>query len=544
MDKTEQVSLCIIDDIKSVVEGLSSLEWEEKGVILAGKAYNGEDGLMLIKEMKPDIIITDIRMPKMDGLSMLRAVLELNHACKIILISSYTDFDYARQAVKLGAFDFVVKPFTEEDIMTAVLKAREAGLQERARLLNEKEMERKLRESIPLLQQEYMELLLSYPTSWDKASNRWEFLGLSVRPEAMAVLLMEIDGFQERMEELSVHQIELARFTLQNIVEETMREYASCIVYRSKENRFVAVVNVRDAAEAAALAERCCDHIGKYSKFTISVGIGGVAESVSGLPESRRQAEWALAHHLYTSGNSVISYGDVVHTDQPEAVSLEYKDELLLALRSGNGEKAVSLLKEMAEALKGLARRPSPDYLLSLYEELAASAMRTFHELGFYSDIKVAADRFKAMQRSSGVTLAALQQQMESLCRDGADLVRRGTLSEGQTIIYKSMEYLSGQLGREVTVTECAAQVHLSASYFSILFKKVTGMTLTQYMTSERIRKAKAMLIDGVPVQEIAFAVGYEERRYFSDMFKRSTGMTPSEFRESYHSDEVDIITE
>lgn len=531
-----RVNLCIVDDIRSVVEGLSALEWEKFGVNLTGTAFNGEDGLELIRVKKPDIIITDIRMPRMDGLSMLRAVLDRNHACKIILISSYTDFDYARQAVRLGAFDFVVKPFTEEDIVTAVLKAREQTLRERVRLLNEQEMERKLKESMPLLKQEYMESLLEYPTPWEKTASRWSFLDLSLDGSGLVVLLLEIDGFREALEDQSVRQIELTRFAIQNVVEETLLQHARCIVFRSKGNGLVAVVNASDINEAATMAERCREHVEQYTKFTISVGVGGMAESVSSLPESRRQAEWALAHHLYTDGNGVIRYEDVVDADRPEAVTLDYKDELLLALRSGNGDKAALCLREMAQSLQLQASRPSPGYLLSLYEELAASSIRTFCELGHYAELQPAADRLRAAQRATGLTLASLQQQLESFCREGAECVKRERLSEGQSLIYKSIEYIKSHLHREVTVSECAAQVHLSGSYYSSLFKKVAGVTLTQFITAERIRKAKAMLIDGATVQEVAAAVGYEERRYFSDMFKRCTGMTPSDFRDGYRS--------
>ncbi|MFC4102402.1 response regulator [Paenibacillus xanthanilyticus] len=535
-DHKEHVRLCVIDDIRSVVEGLSALDWEAEGVQLAGTAYNGEDGLALIQATKPDLILTDIRMPKMDGLTMLQKVLELNQACKVILISSYTDFDYARQAVQLGAFDFVVKPFTEEDILAVVRKARAAVLQERTRLMNEQEMERKLKESMPLLRQEYMELLLSFPTAWQQAAQRWAFLGMSLKPEQMAVLLLEIDDFQEQAETMTVHQVELTSFAIQNVVEETLREYTSCLVYRSTEHRFVAVVNAADAGQIVRLAEQCCEHVSKYAKLTLTIGAGGLAETLSGLPESRRQAEWALAHRLYTTGNSVIGYDDVADSGHSPVIPFAFKDELLLAIRSGNGGRAVSLLDDMSVTLEGLTRKPSPDYWLSLYEELAASVIRTLFELGLYHELKSSADRLKGLQRSSSITLAALKQHLTQLCMEGAELVRRGTVSEGQAIIYKSLKYVNEHLDREVTVTECAAHVHLSASYYSSLFKKVMGVTLTQYIASERIRRAKTMLIDGVPVQEIALMFGYEERRYFSDMFKRATGMTPSEFRESYMS--------
>lgn len=542
--ENSKVSLCIIDDIRSVVEGLSAMEWESLGVMMAGTAYNGEDGLELIREMKPDIIITDIRMPRMDGLAMLRAVQEMNYVCRIILISSYTDFDYARQAVQLGAFDFVVKPFTEEDITAAVCKARDEALQDRAKLLNEEETERKLRESIPLLRQEYMEMLLRYPLSWEQVSSRWEFLDMALEPRHLAVISIEIDGFQDTVAGMAAGQIELMRFTLQNIVEETIRNYTKGMVFRSRGGRFVAVINARGQSLAMEIAEASRSHIEQYSKFTISVGVGGLAETVSGLPESSRQAEWALAHHLYTSGNGVIGYSDVLQADRTVTLPLDFKDELLLALRSGNGVKASALLEELSGSLAQLASKPDPGYLLSVYEELAASAMRLFYEIIPYPDVKPIADRFRSIRRSEVGTLSTLQKDLESLCSEGAELIRRSTLSEGQTTIYKSIDYLKANLHREVSVTECAAQVHLSPSYYSSLFKKVTGMTLTQFATAERIRLAKSMLIEGVPVQEIASAVGYEERRYFSDMFKRSTGMTPSEFRESYNSQETGSASE
>jgi two-component system response regulator YesN len=153
--------------------------------------------------------------------------------------------------------------------------------------------------------------------------------------------------------------------------------------------------------------------------------------------------------------------------------------------------------------MNNLVSRQNPDYLLSLYDELASSAIRSFYEL----------------------------------CTEGAELVRRNSLSEGQKVIYEAINYMKSRLSEEITVGECAAQVHLSTSYFSSLFKKVTGVTVTQYVTSERIQRAKLLLVGGAQVQEVASAVGYEVRRYFSEMFKKITGQTPSEFRAGFHPD-------
>lgn len=533
----DEIRLCIIDDIKSVVSGLTMIDWASEGVDVAGTSSNGEDGLELILRENPDIVITDIRMPRMDGLTMLRELLEANVACKVILISSYTDFDYAKEAVQLGAFDYVVKPFTEEEIVEAVRKAKAHIVQEREALLNIRGMELKLRESMPVLRQEYLRLLVQHRTSWEQAERRWDFLKLELEPQGLTVMLLEIDAFQEHALELSMHEVELIRFSLQNIAEETIREHAAGLLFRLEADRFVVILNDPQGTgrSVTQIAERCCKNIESFTKFTVSIGVGGRAASVAELPDSYQQAEQALTYHLFTGGNGAISYDEIPKSNKQAPVSLEGKDEILLALRSGSGERAAALLLELSAALQRLSPRPNPEYALSHYEELAASVIRTLYELVSPEELQPLVQSYKAKTVGSGVVPAVLEQQLATLCREGGELVRNNTFSEGQRVIYKALEYVKQRLEREVTVGECAAHVHLSVSYFSSLFKKVMGMTLIQFITAERMQKAKTLLIAGVPVQEVASAVGYEERRYFSEMFKRTTGMTPSEFRASYH---------
>lgn len=534
MNNRVDVRLVIIDDIKSVVEGLLTIDWASLGVEVAGVSHNGQDGLELVSRTKPDIVVTDIRMPKMDGLTMLKEILETKHACKVILISGYSDFEYAKQAVQLGAFDFVVKPFTEEEIAETVSRARAETLEERARLTGIQEMESRLRESMPLLRQEYFTLLVNHRTTWENAENRWRFLNVDLEPRGFAVMLLSIDGFEERAAGQCAHEVELERFALQNIVEETIRKHAKSIVFRSGMNRFVAIMNEPQLFAFAEIAERCCQNIESFTKFTVSVGVGGRVDHVHELPDSYRQAERALAYHLFTGGNGAVDYGNVARSDEQAPIAFEGKEELLLVLRSGNAERAAAILADISRTLRTMEPTPNPLYSISLYEELASSAIRTLCELVPPADIQPLVDRYRLARDSAGSTLAGLEQRMLTLVREGATLVRDNSLSEGQAIIYKSLDYLRNRLDRNVTVSECAGHVHLSVSYYSSLFKKVTGMTFTQYATAERINRAKAMIIGGMPVQDVAAAVGYEERRYFSEMFKKVTGMTPSEFRESY----------
>ncbi|WP_339293999.1 response regulator [Paenibacillus sp. FSL W7-1279] len=537
MSNPEAISLCIIDDIKSVVDGLTAMNWEEQGIRVAGVSSNGEEGLKLINGLRPDLVITDIRMPIMDGLSMLRLLLEENPNCKVILISGYADFEYAQQAVQLGAFDFVVKPFTEEDMMSAVLRAKAEVMEERSKQISLREMENKLRESMPALRQEYFTLLVSHRTSWEEASERWEFLNIELDPHGFVVMLIEIDRFREQVAEQSVKEMELIRFSLLNIMQETLAHYAHSVLFRARHDQYLAILNVSGPSSPIEIAEQCCRNIERFTKFTVSIGVGGRVEEISGLPDSYRQAHQALSHHLFTEGNAAIMHDDIHQRGRQEPLALEYKDELLLALRSGNAVRTDAILSEISEALQKRISRQNPDYLLSLYDELAASAIRTLYEMVPYSEIQPMIQKFRTVQGTAGLPLASLQRHLHALCTKGAELVRRNSLSEGQKVIYNAIGYIKGRLSEDITVGECAAYVHLSASYFSSLFKQVTGMTVTQFITSERIQKARLLLVEGAQVQEVAAAVGYEERRYFSEMFKKITGQTPSDFRAGYHMD-------
>lgn len=537
MYNDQPVKLCIIDDIKSVVDGLAAMNWAEHGIEVAGSASNGEDGLQLAAERKPDIVITDIRMPRMDGLAMLSGIMERIPGCKVVLISGYADFEYAQKAVQLGAFDFVVKPFTAPDIRQAVLRAKDEVLAERKERLNRQTMESRLRESLPLLRQEYVAMLVSHRTPWEKTAGRWSFLNIGLKPRGFTVMLIDIDRYQEQLASLPVQEIELVRFSLQNIIEETLSAHAPCIVMRARHRRFLVVMNDPSGVDTTRLAESCCRNIETYSKYTVSIGVGGRVEETSELPDSYRQALHALAYHLYTEGNAAILYSDLPQAGTQLPLALEHKDELLLALRSGNAARAAGLLDDITASLHKEAKNSHPDYLLSLYDELAASAIRILYELVPYADIQPLVQRFHSTRGVPGVPLSALEYQLRVLCQDGAGLVRSNSQSEGQRIVYEAMDYIKGRLERELTVADIAAHVHLSVSYFSSLFKKITGMTATQYLTGERIQKAKQLLVEGVPVQEVAACVGYEERRYFSDMFKKITGQTPSEFRAGYHPD-------
>ncbi|MNW25349.1 Chemotaxis protein CheY [compost metagenome] len=532
----ERIKICIIDDIATVVRGLSQrIPWEEHGITVAATASNGEEGLKQIRLVKPDIVLTDIRMPFLDGLEMMRSIQEELPGIKLIFLSGYTDFAYAQEAVKLGAFDFIVKPFTKEQVLESVLKAKEIIERERNQVEQMRGMEKKLRESLPYLRQEFMRLAIRYGIQQERHQQQWDFYGITMKDQDFGVMVAEIDFFADRTAELPVNEVELIRFAVQNIIEETIFRYTKGIVFREKVNQLVIVVNPCEALTMEQLAEHCRENVHLHTYQTISIGVGTEVKQTSQLAMSYRQAVTALAYTFLTGGNSVYCFEEEAESRAGHLrYSYEKEKELLYCLRSANLPKAEEQLEQMWNEWIACPTRPDPAHVKTLCLELAHSIHRAFSE-------KVSEEEQNDLDRklsdmNNSTSFEDLRSQIRELCRQGCEYLKVRQVSDSRILVERAISHIRSHLHQNLSVGDCAKVVHLSPSYFSNLFKKEMGMTLAQYITSQRMERAKELVLEGLQVQDIASSLGYEDRPYFTELFKRHTGMTPTDFRAKYAS--------
>ncbi len=536
MDKLMKIKLCVIDDIKSVVDMISKkIEWDDHGIEIVGTALNGEEGLQLVREVKPDIILTDIRMPRMDGLEMTRAILEFLPSSKIIILSAYTDFTYAQQAIRLGAYDFVKKPFSIDEIVGAVLKAKSAFEQDQQEKTKIIEMEKKIKESLPILRQEYFTLLMHHQSSEMNARMRWEFLEIDLVPKDFVVFIVEIDKFIEKYHTLPIQEIELIRFSLQNILEETISASTRGIIFREAINRYVCVMNCTDNQMAAMISEACCNHVSLYSNCTVSIGVGIIVNHIQELPGSYRQALNALSYHFYTEGNGVFSYTSMEVKEQAiPNYSFSKEQDFLFALRSGNRDKSLHYLEEIISDLIDTDPLPEPKYVENVCYEISSKIFRVMLEKFPYETVHPLENKLIEFKNKAHTSLQDIRELLINLCEEGCSWIEKERSHESNKIIHQVKDYIIANLNMDLSLEHCARQVNLSQGYFSNLFKKVLGISFQQFVIHEKMEKAKSMLIGDYQVQEIAEELGYEHRRYFSDIFKKHTGMTPTEFKSHY----------
>lgn len=535
--QAKPVTICIIDDIKSVVEMIARKpQWQEHGIEVAGTALDGEEGLGMIRRLRPDIVLTDIRMPRMDGLEMTRAILQFAPECRIIILSAYSEFSYAQQAIRLGAMDFVKKPFSVEEIVNVVLKARNLCLQEREEQDKLKAMELKIKESLPILRQEYLTFLMQHQTTGPSAKARWQYLGIPLEQENFTVFIAEIDQFAGKYRAQPVQEIELIRFTLQNILEETISVWTRGVIFREATNRYVCIINTDNPGIAGQVTEACCANVSRYSRYTISVGMGLCVSTIHELADSYRQALSALAYHFYTDGNAVYSYAHIAHKQRVagSSYSISAEQDFLFALRSGNLDKCRLVLDQIFGELLQLDPLPAPQYVENIGYELSFKICRVMLELFPYEKVQSLEQRVHQLQNRPHPSLQDIRLLLEGLCGEGCRWIEEDRSVESSRIVHQAKAYICAHLHTTLTLEQVAGQVNLSPGYFSNLFKKVLGISFQQFVMHEKMEKAKVMLIEGLQVQEIATELGYEHRRYFSEVFKKYTDMTPSEFKISH----------
>lgn len=540
---TITTTICFIDDIQSVVDGVSKqINWERHGITVSGTAINGEDGLKLITSCRPDIIVTDIRMPKLDGLELTRRVKEMLPRSKVILMTGFSDFEYAKQAVQLGAFNFITKPFSLAHIEEIVVKAKKEIEAIRDQEDHIAELEQRVQESMPFLRQELFTLLLHHKVNEQEAEQRWDYVKPDLEPRDLLVMILEIDGFTDKHRESPMNEIELARFALKNITEETIALYTKGMVFRDSANRLVAVLNTPLSVSAAAIAEACCQHVRLYTSLTISIGVGRPVTYIHELHSSYDQALHALSYHFYTGGNAVISYEDIANTEISLPRSIRTAEqEMVYALQSGNVNQASLTLDHILNEFKDRSPLPKPEYFISLYYELAYMMLRAIQDkvpMNELSDLNMIVREGRV---SSERSLTDMKKILHSIVTLGCERIENQNRSAAAQIIQEAIHYVKSNLDQDLSLSVCAKVVHLSPSYFAGLFKKVTGMAFSQFVTQERMEVAKKLLLEDRQIQEIAESLGYEERRYFTDVFKKYTQMTPSEFKQAHIRNNISL---
>lgn len=525
--------LVLIDDDHIILRGLArNIPWQEHGFQVAASAYDGEEGLAAIERERPQVVITDIRMPFMDGLELTEAVKEKYPDVKIIMMTSYDDFEFAQKALKLKVFDFILKPVENDKLLEVALRAAEEWEREQ-------DLAKKVLEGIPFLRQRFFENLVRGKYRREEIGEELAFLSLPMKAERYAVLLIIADDYYESGARNRFGQ-ELLKFCIHNLSREVLEALGEGVVFELAEDE-IAVICM-DSGDGQALerkAVQVAEHI-RYNaevflKTTVTVGAGPVCEHLADIAASYAEAKAATEFRHLAGVNQVLSFRDARMKQEAAgslAVGEGWKAELSMHIRLGLAQETLAVLKRIEEQV--LAAPISLERLRLLGIEIVLVAVNAFQEWSEPPyDREQVEELLQELPRMR--TARDIFRQVEEMATAAATGANDSRSTQQKQLVDQAVAYITAHYMKEgLSLQDVADQVHLSTSYFSMIFKKATGTTFSDFLQDVRMKKAVELLRrEEMKTYEVASRVGYANPRHFSVLFKRYTGKTPSEFKQS-----------
>ncbi|WNR42834.1 response regulator transcription factor [Paenibacillus roseipurpureus] len=538
-------NIVIVDDDRSVLQGMKRMiPWEEFNARLVGEAMDGSEGLRIIQECSPDIVITDIYMPVMNGLDMIQQLRSTDFAGKIVILSGYSDFEYARQALRLGVDDYLSKPVTLNTLRELLGKLLGQLEQELTKKEEEEEIKVRLQKYEPYVRHERMRtLLIGLYSLQDKSFVEWaeEFQdGQSAHYVTMVMEMVRTD----RMVGWTARDYLLLRFAVGNIAAELAAEEGLKIYFAELQHLQMAVLlhvdpglpRKRAMETCRKLAERIHEAVTTYLRIELQIGLGSVKEEWKTIATGTQEAQIALLDKISNSeqGLPVFQYRPPVAGSEDEGGvrlrSLAWYQKLTEAVRQldpAYGEAAIAELGDQLEgvSIAGLQRMGSELWTIWGY---------ALYETGMnLNDMYAAGEiekELKILLRPSQWKDWVLHKLLAICERFG----RTDNVKHKKSVDF-IVAYVHEHYAEEIRLQELAEKLYISRNYLSNIFRNATGETFNDYVTRVRIEKAKKLILQGnLMVYEIAEAVGYKNVSYFTTLFKKQTGRSPSEFSKGY----------
>ncbi|KIL41301.1 hypothetical protein SD70_07525 [Gordoniibacillus kamchatkensis] len=526
--------ILLVDDEAVVREAVKErIDWTACGYEFVGDCENGLEAVELAERHRPDVVLTDICMPFMDGLELTRHLAKSGSAARVVILTGHEHFDYAQQAVKLKVNDYILKPITAAELTEVLGRIRAEMDAEAGRHEDLLRLRQQLNESFPLLKERFLERLVTSKLRASDVPGKLDYFQIRLTGAVHTALVVDIDDFGRHLAERPEADEELLRFAAFNIVQEIA---AAGVVFRDREERIIALLSAGDAAEldecAQSAAEEIRQSVGKYLKFTVTVGIGRMCTAPQDLHLSYRSGLDALGYRLLVGKNSVIRIGDMEARGAPRpARQNEWISSIATCIRTGSHEQMERSIEDMIGCLKN--DFTPIDKCRTLLQVVTLSIVQVIQELGV-DEAGIFADPSGPLAALGELkTLDDMERWLKRVCGQAVQAAAELRNDYNRLQVEKALQYIREHYREEhISLQTVCQHTHMSVSYFSSLFKHYTGKTFVEALTGERIEKAKELLnLSPLKTYQIAAEAGYRDPHYFSAIFKKWTGLTPTEYR-------------
>lgn len=522
--------LLLVDDESDIREGLQEVvDFASHGFEVVGEAANGLEAAQACERLQPDLVVTDIRMPLMDGLTMCRQVQKKLPTTRFIILSGYDDFEYAQQAIRMNCLGYLLKPISSTEFRDMLDQARGKLDEEFAQRRDMTRLKAHFRTSLPYLREMLLSSILSGAIEKEaalQAAGRYE-LPLHAQQYVLALIrtrnILQGQG--------AIQEPELLYFAMINIVQEILQTHALAHVFHYHGD--VAALILLDSQEESAFAT-CMDWLEEmrqtvchYLETQVLVGVGAPVRRLEHLHTCAVQALSALDQCAIMDDGALLCVTDL----EPGSRRSLTIGELCLrrlsnALKLGDMEGVQDILAGLLAECR--ETKPTPAMYRTYLLEIGVTLLRAAQDVS--ADIDMAGELEQLM------CCPPPEQAYRMLTDMTARLstqVTENRASSSRLLARQAEDYLASHYqDPELTMEKLCGQLHVSPSYFSVLFKRETKKTFVQYLTVLRMDRAMSLLTGTeLKTVQIAQEVGIPDPSYFSYSFKKCFGISPSQAR-------------
>ncbi|MFD0674606.1 response regulator [Cohnella sp. GCM10027633] len=528
--------IAIADDEEFIRNGLKDMIRNlNRGYEVVADASNGEQVMdyLLTAETLPDLLITDIKMPVMDGRELVRQLTRRYPQIEKLVLSGYDDFELVRESFKSGAFDYLVKPI--DSVKLAYLLRQAEERHQSAKQSNELKIHEQIRlnESLPLLKEQVLwRLLQSGGSTGDPLTGKYEHYRIDFGQPPYRVVLIAVHNYKALVKSIGEPNAQIHAFIVRNVVQNTMPDGFGYELF-AKDGVIAVIIGQAEGAGFSDALRKIETNLKQYAKVGFSIGVGRIACGVTEFKRSYEEALQLLEHRFYRGESGIIEdeearrkFGGSHWADLTD----NYLFRLLDGIEKGKTQSIRELFRTIEEKIRAQYAHPSLAVQLfaELYtrlnvehEQMRALFAELFGQGYDYVQALLDYDTLDELARYS-------MQAYEQAARRRASVL----LNKEKRWIDEAKKIIIAHLSDELTLQRVAGDLYLNPNYLSDLFRKETGETFVDFLTRKRMEKAKELLKSTRGKSyEVAEQVGYKDADYFSKVFKKIVGMSPSDYR-------------
>lgn len=522
------------------------IPWEDLGFELVGEAADGEMALPLLLRQKPDLLITDIKMPFMDGLTLAKVAKKEIPGLKVVILSGYDDFNYAKQAINIGVEDYLLKPITKNALIERLTEIRSRYEHEKTQKEYYEKFHREMQAYEKNSSRDFFEALVSGSMDMMEIYRRSEKLGLDIVAEAYNVLIFtmkceeDFSGQREGYSEWEAESLEL--------LEEFFSENTSAMLFRC--NIFSYGVLIKGQKETIEENTRSCvseiqrilDR--KEQKRQWFVAAGEPVERLSQIQKSYYSASRAFSQR-YLYDENILYYDEMASMEKKNVTE---DDSTYLQKVDVNALNPVILQKFLSNGLLEETENFVKDYFYAIGQEpLESLVFRNYVTLNVRFSVmsflkEIGCDTRTLEQEDTEDVLSESSKSLENAIAYAEKIISQAIAlrdqnsgNKNRSILKTAVDFIdSHYMEEDMSLNKAANAANVSANHFSALFSQNMGQTFIEYLTNLRMNKAKEYLrCTSMRSSEIAGEIGYKDAHYFSYLFKKTQGMTPSDYRKA-----------